>query len=108
MDAKSRTFRLSTKIIQVTGEIDMKSAPRLREKLRRTLDQKPQAVMLKLSDVTYMDSAGVAVLVEAHQWAKRERIIFTLADPSPAARAVIEMARLMKFFVVTGDVDGAE
>lgn len=105
MDTKSRMFRLASKSIHVTGEVDMNSAPKLRDKLRKTFDQKPIAVVLRLSDVTYMDSAGVAVLVEVHQWAQKERIAFVLENPSKAARSVIEMARLTKFFTITDNLD---
>ncbi|MBI2901318.1 MAG: STAS domain-containing protein [Planctomycetes bacterium] len=105
MDTRSKTVRLGSKIVHVSGEVDMNSAPKLREKLRKTFDQKPVTVVLRLADVPYMDSAGVAVLVEVLQWAKKEKILFVLAEPSAAVRAVIEMARLSRFFVITDDAE---
>lgn len=107
MEAKSKTFKLQSRVIQISGEVDMNSAPRLREKLRKTFDMKPNAVIVKLTEVTYMDSAGVAVLVEALQWAKKEKILLILAEPSKAARGVIQMARLEKFFMISENVETA-
>lgn len=75
--------------------------------MRKTFDQKPQAVIVRLSQVTSMDTAGVAVLIEAFQWSKDERILFVLADPSSSARSALEVTRLGKFFMSSGGVDTA-
>lgn len=107
MEARSRTFRLSSRMIHVSGEVDAMSAARLRERIRKNLDLKPHAVVLKLSDVTAMDSAGVAVLVEGLQWAKKEKVIFVLAEPSPAVRSMLEMARLSKLFYISETLEKA-
>lgn len=85
----------------------MKSASRLRERIRKNLDRRPEALVLSMEEVTSMDSAGLAVLVEAQQWAKKEKILFILARPSSAARAVIEVARLGKFFLFSDSVEKA-
>ncbi len=49
-----------------------------------------------------MDSAGVAVLVEGIQWARKEKIILSLQDVSKAAQDVLEVARVDKLFQVSG------
>jgi anti-sigma B factor antagonist len=49
-------------VVRLSGEIDIATAPELRECLE-SLDG--QAVTIDFSDVTYMDSSGVNVLVEA-------------------------------------------
>jgi len=90
----------ATRLIQVSGEVDMNAAPRLRERFRGAFDRK-QRVVADLSGVTYMDSAGVAVLVEAFQWSRRENVPFVLAAPSEAARSVIQLARLDQFFTIS-------
>lgn len=107
MDFASKSFQIASRVIQVTGPVDFNSAAKLREKLRKTFDQKPQAVIVQLSQVTSMDTAGVAVLIEAFQWSKDEKILFVLADPSPQARAALEVSRLGKFFMSSGTVDRA-
>ncbi|MBI2901319.1 MAG: STAS domain-containing protein [Planctomycetes bacterium] len=107
MEYSSRSFKIQSRVIHVSGPVNAESAPKLREKLRKTLDQKPQAVIVRLTDVTSMDTAGVAVLVEAYQWSRDERVLFMLADPSKPARSALEVTRLGKFFLSSGSVDRA-
>ena len=97
------SYRMAGKMVRVSGEIDMDSAERLRQKLERALKKKPQAVIVDLSLVTRMDSSGVAVLLEAIQLARKEKIVLVLQDPSPAARSVLEVARVDKLFMVSSD-----
>ena len=59
-------------------------------------------VGLNLSGVTRMDSAGVAVLIEGINEARKDGIILSLQDISPAAKSVLEMARVDKLFQVSG------
>jgi anti-sigma B factor antagonist len=103
MDFGSSSFQVRTKKIDVKGEVDMTTAPKLREKIRTVLADKPQVVILNLSAVTRMDSAGVAVLVEGIQWARKEKIILSLQEVSTAAQKVLEMARVDKLFQVSGN-----
>jgi anti-sigma B factor antagonist len=107
VDYSSRSFQIASRVIHVTGPLDQKTAPNLRDKIRKTFDKKPQAVIVRLSDVTSMDTAGVAVLVEAFQWSKDEKVLFLIADPSKPARAALEVSRLGKFFLSSGGVDTA-
>lgn len=107
MEFSSKSFKIQSRVIQVSGPLNAETASKLREKIRKTFDQKPQAVIIRLADVTAMDTAGVAVLVEAFQWSKDERILFMLADPSKSARAALEVTRLAKFFMSSGGVDTA-
>ena len=107
MEFSSKSFKIASRVIQVSGPLNAETAARLRDKLRKTFDQKPQAVIVRLADVTAMDTAGVAILVEAFQWSKEERILFILAEPSKPARAALEVTRLGKFFMASGGVDQA-
>lgn len=103
MQFGSSSYTIRSKKIDVKGEVDMNTAPKLREKLRSALALKPQVIILNLSEVTRMDSAGVAVLVEGIQWARKEKIILSLQEISKAAQAVLEMARVDKLFQVSGN-----
>lgn len=107
VDFDTRSYRIRSKLIEVKGEVNMSSAPKLREKILEAFQKKPQVVVVDLSKVTYMDSAGVAVLVEGIQWARQEKVIFSLREPSKAARSVLEVARVDKLFNFAGDVPPA-
>ena len=97
----SQSFNIRSKRIDVQGEVDMNTAPKLREKIQAAFDRKPQVIMINLSKVTRMDSAGVAVLVEAINLARKEKIILSLQEVSSAAQSVLEVARVDKLFQVS-------
>jgi anti-sigma B factor antagonist len=68
---------------------------------------KQQAVIVDLSGVSYIDSSGVASLVEAYQTARKGETSFALANVSQAAMRVLELARLDKVFTIHDSlVDG--
>ena len=62
-------------------------------------------VLVDLSAVDYIDSSGIASLVEAFQKAKKTGTPFALAAPNPAALRVLELARLDRVFRIFASVE---
>ena len=60
----SRTSGART-VVQVTGEIDVYTAPLLREELASLIDAEHRDVVVDLTGVGFMDSTGLGVLVGA-------------------------------------------
>ncbi|MGP1310428.1 MAG: STAS domain-containing protein, partial [Phycisphaerales bacterium] len=58
-------------IVRPKGDVDLQRSPVLREHLKSVSDRKPSRLVVDLSEVSYMDSSGVATLVEAMQLARR-------------------------------------
>ncbi len=58
-----------TVVLAVTDELDMLTAPRLHEAARQALDNAPHTLILDLTNVTFLSSAGLSVLVSAHKHA---------------------------------------
>ncbi len=58
-----------TVILAATGELDMLTAPRLDEAADQALDNAPQTLVLDLTNVTFLSSAGLSVLVGTHKHA---------------------------------------
>jgi len=60
-------------VLTVSGEIDFTSGPRLRAALDEVLDERgamaPKGIVVDLTAVSFLDSAGLAVLVDAHEHA---------------------------------------
>ena len=102
VDFGSSSYAIRSKKIEVRGEIDMNTAPKLREKIQAAFSTKPEVIIINLAGVTRMDSAGVAVLIEGIQEARKEKIILSLQDISRPARLVLEMARVDQLFQVSG------
>ena len=91
-------------IVAFTGEVDLESSPAAREILLKCLESTSK-VIVDLSEVSYIDSSGVASLVEALQAAKKNGSQFSLAAASEPTRRVLELARLDKVFTMYDSVD---
>jgi anti-sigma B factor antagonist len=94
-------------VLEVRGEIDMHSSPRVREAQIKLLKEGARRVVIDLSGVAYMDSSGIATLIEGLQWSRREGRDFRLAGLSPAVRDVFELARLADVFEIFSTRDEA-
>lgn len=94
-------------IITPVGEIDLGSSPELRDALRTALGANPERLVVDLSETTYMDSSGVATLVEAMQIARKQRTRLVLCAMQTRVRAMFEIARLDLVFTVAPDTDAA-
>ena len=81
--------------VSVEGEVDLFYSPKLRELILDELT-KGQGVAVELSQVTYIDSSGIASLVEAYQFAKTHNRHFTLLNTSTPVIQVLKLARLDK------------
>ena len=91
-------------IVVLKGDVDLESSPAAREVLLKSVEGAGK-VLVDLSSVTYIDSSGVASLVEALQAAKRNGGIFALVAASDPTRRVLELARLDKVFTMYTTVD---
>lgn len=82
-----------------TGEVDLEHSPTARKVLLDCVG-KSSKVLVDLSGVEYIDSSGVASLVEAFQKAKKSGVEFALVSVNDAALRVLELARLDKVFTI--------
>ena len=90
----------TTKIIIPLGDIDLSKSTELRSVLRPILNEIPSKVIVDLSHVPYMDSSGVATLIEGLQLSKQSNIEFVLCDLTEGVQSIIELARLDQIFVI--------
>ena len=86
-------------VVALSGEIDLDSSPKVRTALLDCVGSK-SGVLVDMSGVTYIDSSGVASLVEAFQTARKSDTRFALAEVSESALRVLELARLDKVFTI--------
>ena len=100
------TAAAGTRRAAVSGEGDMNSAPGLRRALREAVDAGPGGVVVHLAAVSYMDSAGIAVLIEGLQWSRRKGLPFALAAVPRSVRVVLELARLDTVFTILPEGTG--
>jgi anti-sigma B factor antagonist len=87
-------------LIRVQGEVDLYSSPELRKVILKTIPSTDGELAIDLSGVTYIDSSGVATLVEGLRSARANGSEFALVAPSHAVTQVLELARLDSVFEV--------
>jgi anti-sigma B factor antagonist len=92
-------------VVALGGDVDLASSPEAREAILGGLAR--SSVLVDLSDVDYIDSSGVASLVEGYQSAKDKDRRFGLIGVSEAALMVLQLARLDRVFPIYTSVQDA-
>lgn len=91
-------------IIELDGEVDLSCSPEARKQILDCLTQKKN-LLIDLDNVSYIDSSGVASLVEGYQTAKKQGLSFGLIRVSDAAMNVLQLARLDKVFPIHSSLE---
>ena len=100
MQISSRQLDKTT-IFDVTGDIDLANSPAVRKALLKEVrDNRTPRVVMNLSKVRYIDSSGVASLVEGLKASRDVGSRFILFGLSTSAREVLQLSRLLKIFEV--------
>jgi anti-sigma B factor antagonist len=87
-------------IVDCSGDVDLYSSPRLREAMLAEIRPGGPSVLVNMSGVSYVDSSGIATLVEGLQLSRQTQTHFGLFGLRPNARSVLELARLHKVFAI--------
>ena len=93
-------------VISFEGDVDLLSSPNAREILLECLDRN-RPLLVDLSRVNYIDSSGVASLVEALQNARKRGSELALVAVSDTAMRVFKLARLETVFTIFETLDEA-
>jgi anti-sigma B factor antagonist len=94
-------------VVAPEGDIDLSRSPSLRTSLRQAQNGKPPRLIVDLGMVDYMDSSGVATLVEALQIARRNNTRMVLCGLKDRVRSIFEIARLDTVFTIAASRDAA-
>jgi len=86
--------------VTVSGDIDMSSSTKMRDALTPLFQNNDKIIVVDLSGVSYIDSSGIATLVEGLQWSRNSNNKFRLAALAPGVKDVFEIARLLTVFEV--------
>ena len=98
----------SAVVIRLKGDVDMNTSPDVRSALGDLFKQGgAKALLINLSGVRYMDSSGIATLVEAMQNCMKQGMRLRLVEPSPPVRDVFELARLASVFEIFATMNEA-
>lgn len=93
-------------LVALEGDVDLQSSPEARTVLLQAVEL-GRGVVVDLSGVSYIDSSGIACLIEALQRSRQSGSRFVLAAVSDAALRVLRLARLDRVFTICASVDDA-
>lgn len=85
-------------IFRVTGDIDLKSSPQLRARLQAALKSRPRGILIDMKGCPYIDSSGIATLVECLQGVRAAQSKMAIASVAPRVRDIFEIAHLEDIF----------
>lgn len=98
------TFKTSEEgpalVVFLSGEIDLERSPEARKSLLAAVAKK-RPVVVDMSEVSYIDSSGIASLVEALQQAGASQQEFSLAKVGERVGKILRLARLDTVFRIT-------
>ncbi len=95
------------RILHPEGEIDLHGSPILRAELHALVEAKTPTVLADFSGVKYIDSSGLATLVEYVRDSKAFGGRIALFGLQPKVRMVFELVRLNELFTITDSKESA-
>jgi anti-sigma B factor antagonist len=93
-------------VVQLSGELDLYNADQIRHALAGVAADNPDRVVVDLSDVEFIDSTALGVLIEARAGIEN-RDAFLLAAPREETRRALKVSGLDRHFGIHETVEGA-
>ncbi|MEV4104518.1 STAS domain-containing protein [Nonomuraea sp. NPDC049649] len=94
-------------VVAVAGELDLFTAPVLRDEVRDAIKKDGPRLVLDLQQLSFMDSSGLSVLIEAWRLATGEGGGVSLAAPQAPVARILRTTGLDRRIKVYADVDSA-
>ncbi len=94
-------------VLALEGEIDLHEAPNIKQKLQPLIQARSPRLLVDLAGVSYIDSSGLALFIEAMQRVQAYGGKFALCGLRPTVRTIFEIARLDQVFSIFNDRDAA-
>ena len=89
----------NTRIVDITGDIDLKVTPQLRKMLFEALKESPK-VVVNLTGIRYIDSSGIAALIEALNESQRLKRQFVLFGMNQRVHEVFKLTHVIQIFQI--------
>ena len=87
-------------IVPLEGEIDLNEVPQVASRLAPLIAQRQPCIHLDLSQVSYVDSSGLAAFIDAMQRVQAYGGEFALISLRSSVRRILEIARLDQVFTI--------
>src|SRR5947207_766340 len=95
------------KVVSLEGEIDLHFSARVSTTLNAAVKAKPRKLLIDMGKVSYIDSSGLAVLIETMQKVEKYGCKFALAALQKNVKPIFEISRLDQVFEIYPNVASA-
>lgn len=93
-------------VVSAAGTVDMLTSPKLEEAINVALEKQPDALVVNLTDVEFLASAGMSVLIAAHQ-RTGEGIGFAVVADGPVTARPLKLVGINELLDVYPTLDEA-
>jgi anti-sigma B factor antagonist len=93
-------------IVAASGDVDMLTAPQLRDAVDAALAQNPEGLIVDLSKVDFLGSAGMQVLMEARNQAG-DNLRFAVVADGPATSRPLKITGIADLIALYASLDAA-
>ncbi len=87
----------------LTGELDISTAQRLEDDLRRVEAEQPELIVLDLQQLSFMDSTGLRLLITADMRARQEERRLVIVQGNEMVQRVMRLTRLDERLDIVAD-----
>lgn len=94
-------------VVRINGDIDINTSPEVKQTFERLVKDKTASVVINLDDVGYVDSSGLATLVEILKKLRSSGGKLKLSNLSAKVLGLFEITKLNKLFDIANDEDSA-
>jgi len=94
-------------VVRVQGDIDINSSPDVKKSFDDLIQNKKEKVVVNLKEVDYVDSSGLATLVEVLKKLRSYGGSLKLTNLSEKVLGLFEITKLNKLFDIVDDESGA-
>jgi len=98
------TDYLSYKVLHLTGEVDLSNSSVVRKHLLKILADN-HSVIVDFKELEYIDSSGIATLVEGLNVAKKSNLKLIIASVNGAPKQALELTRLNQVFTMAESIE---
>jgi len=93
--------------VELKGDVDLYSSPQIRNQFSKLLENDKPLILINFAGVDYIDSSGLATLIELLQKLKKSEGRLFLYHVSETVRSVFQLAKLDEFFKICDSKDAA-
>ncbi len=101
------TDKGEVQVVGMPARLVMASAPDVRNEIKALISNTSSKIVLDLSNLEFVDSSGLSVLISSFKAAKELDGGVVLVNPTKQVRSLIELTRLHHVFEIYDDIDSA-